>query len=180
MLRSGESDVTDGRFLRLYRSAFPPDEQIHPAMLRRLLGHGGKLLLFEDSGEFVGFSFVYSFEGILYIAYIAVVPSKRDLGYGSEILEHILSSERYRSVFLTAEKVSGGDVDRLRRVRFYRSNGWRRTGTVLLTRNGADLEVYQTDSGPSHEEVLRVLDSFYDTAGGLGARGPRSAAGRTP
>lgn len=168
MLSARESDVTDGRFLSLYREAFPPDEQFPPLKLRRLQGHGGRLLCFEDSGEYIGFVFTYERDAVLYVAYIAVVPDKRDLGYGSEMLEYVLEERKYRSVFLTAEAQTGQGDDlkqRVRRVRFYNRNGWRRTGTVLLT-YGVNLEVYAADGMPVHEDVLRTLEAFYDAADG--------------
>lgn len=168
MFVARESDVTDVRFLSLYREAFPPDEQIPPLKLRRLRGRGGRLLSFEDGGEYIGFVFTYERKDILYIAYIAVMPEKRNLGYGSDFLEYILSERKHRAVFLTAEAATGKGEDlkqRTRRVRFYRRNGWERTGTVLLT-YGVNLEVYAADGEPDYEDVSDVLNAFYDAADG--------------
>lgn len=101
---------------------------------------------------------------MLYVAYLAVVPGKRNLGYGSDILEYVLSENRYRACFLTAEEgVGTGKAleDRRRRIRFYQRNGWRKTGTVFITL-GVNLEVYAADSAPTHEDAITLLKRFYD------------------
>ncbi len=61
------------------------------------LFHG---VIFEDEGEIIGYYGFYSFPPEAHIANIAVAPEKRGMGYGKELLRHLIE---------TAEKL--GDTD---------------------------------------------------------------------
>lgn len=163
MFRLTESrNLKDPRFLGLYRSSFPPDEQIPPSELSNLLGKGGKLLLATDSDVFVGFAFVFENKGALYIAYLAVTPSLRGEGYGSDILESIVNDGNHSGYILSIECADYDDPSgtRTARRRFYEKNGWRRSSLRILTKR-IDLDIYTIDSNLSDDEILDTIRSFY-------------------
>ena len=157
------SDIRDPRFLGLYRTSFPPEEQIPPSELAGLLGRGGKLYLAFDSDVFVGFSFTFEYSDILYIAYLAVVPSLRGEGYGSDILNEIVSEGGRRGCVLSIECDDGNSVpERTARRRFYERNGWKKTPLRLLSK-GTDLDIYTLDSDLSDSEILSAVRAFYNS-----------------
>lgn len=169
MFRAVDSrDVADPRFISLYRTSFPPQEQISPWKIRNLFGHGGRLRLFFDADVYVGFCITYEHEGVLHIAYLAVVPGLRGEGYGSDMLEQVVSERKIRGAFLTAEVITGKGEElkeRTDRRRFYRKNGWKQSGILVPTAQ-TDLEVYELDSVLTPDEVLSTLNRFYDALDG--------------
>jgi len=163
------TDLRDARFLWLYNTAFPSDEHIPPHKLYRLFGHGGRLILYYDADTYVGFCLTYEHDRVLYIAYIAIMPQLRGMGYGSDLLETVVSNGKYRGCFLTAECLEGKGRElrqRSDRRRFYRRNGWKQTGTKLFTK-GTGLEVYELDSVLNEDEVLGTLNRFYECIDGI-------------
>jgi GNAT superfamily N-acetyltransferase len=168
MLRCVESEnLLDPRFLQLYDVSFPPNEKIPPVLLSRTIGKGGKMRYFYDSDLFVGFCLTFEYGGISFVVYLAVSPTLRGEGYGSDILDHVSSEENLRGMFLTAE-VTEGEGDDLRqrhdRRRFYRRNGWKPTG--IRVPGKIDMEVYVLDSDIPRDDILRTRERFYDVIDG--------------
>ena len=117
---------------RLYHSAFPKEEQM-PWWLIRLLAvqRGVDITGFYENREFCGFTFSVSTDDILFLMFFAVDASKRGKGYGSAILELLKKSNPEKEVFLNVELLDENTEnysDRVRRVTFYKKNGFFDTG----------------------------------------------------
>lgn len=155
-------DVSDPRFLQLYRGSFPDSERIPIRNIQRTFGRGGTLRFFFDSDVFVGFTFAFETEGTIFFVYLAVEPSQRGKGYGTDILSMMAESKGRKHMFLVLEKVSGeGEEYRVRKARrdLYLRNGWHPTGTDILS-DGFWFESMYIDSQVTEEEMLATVKYY--------------------
>ena len=145
-----------GQIKGLYLSAFPKEEQMPWPLVRLLICqrdvdvHG-----YYDGGRFCGFTFSAATEDVLFILFFAVADDCRGQGYGSAILKLLKDEKPGRSIVLNVELLDpeAENYDqRLRRMAFYRKNGFYDTGydidevggtfRVLATRQELDVPGY--------------------------------------
>ena len=125
----------DDRFIGLYEQSFSEIEKVPLENLRRVLGKGAVLDIFEDGG-FVGFVYSFISGDAMIIIYFATAPELRGKGYGSRILDSIRGMYRDKRIFLITEPIDDTAPDndlRIRRQDFYRRNGCRDTGIRILS-----------------------------------------------
>lgn len=117
---------------RLYHSAFPKEEQmpwwlLRLISLRRDMGVEG----FYDGDQLRGFTHSVATEDVLFILFFAVSDDCRGQGWGSAILSQLKEEYPGRTIVLNVElldpKAENFD-QRLRRMRFYKKNGFFDTG----------------------------------------------------
>src|SRR5699024_4135254 len=117
---------------------------------------------FYDQGQFVGFAYVIHVKGLHYVLYLAVNDRLRSQGYGSRILTTL--KQHYHGVPLALDVEApdptvANNHQRLRRLAFYRKNGFRPT-----SRKMKDPEVtYQVLTTTNHfngQKVDHVFDWF--------------------
>ena len=141
----------------LYRAAFPREEQL-PWWLLRLwnaLGRGD-LTAFYDADAFCGFTFSATQGDILYVMFFAVADEIRGQGYGSAILDHLKQTNPGKTILLNVElldETAPNYDQRIRRMGFYRKNGFCDTGfnirevggvfRVLSSTSRMDAQAYQ-------------------------------------
>lgn len=120
----------------LYYRAFPKYEQeAWSRLLFKRLFRRADFLVFYDHDHFVGLSYVIHHHGIHYVLYLAVNDQVRSQGYGSRILDQLKRQYAPDTLILDIEQPDAAAVNnhqRLRRLRFYRKNGF--TLTERLTR----------------------------------------------
>ncbi len=115
-------------FLRLYNSAFPPEERRDYEDERHLDEYirmkGGKFHAFvaKDGDLFLGFLSYWVFEGYTYIEHFAVEPEHRGKNIGRLMLGHLFK-EVSPDVLIEVEKPD--DDDSRRRIAFYEKCGFR-------------------------------------------------------
>ena len=117
----------------LMKTSFPKEELV-PLWLLRIMEkrRGVSFFAFYDSGVFVGTAYLVSFKSFLFVFYLAVSPSVREMGYGSRILSWIREYSRGKNIALDVEALGRGDNGtKLRRIEFYRRAGIVDTGYRL-------------------------------------------------
>lgn len=116
------------------------------------------VLAFEDSGRFVGYSYVVCHDGFLYIYYLAVRPELRSTGYGSRMLSAIEARYPHDYVALHME-VPDGTEAKERRLRFYLRNGFTES-KVPEDWHGMRFELMYAGEKPSPERCKAFFSAF--------------------
>ena len=113
---------------RLYLSAFPEDERAPFFFVRRRARQGrAEMLVAEENGAFIGFSYTVSYRELTYLFYFAVDGAQRGTGCGSEILRLLKERCAGSRIFLAREPLDDGAAnngERVRRRNFYLRNGF--------------------------------------------------------
>lgn len=117
---------------KLMKTAFPKNEQM-PIWLLQLLAlrEGVNFLAFYDGGEFAGIAHTVSTDRMIFVTYLAVNDGLRSKGYGSQILQWLKSRSRGREITLNVEPLEKNAENlsqRVRRLNFYKRNGFHDTG----------------------------------------------------
>ena len=114
---------------KLYVSAFPKNERppVH-YFFKSALKESNRLIAYYIENEFIGFTYLSYYKDICYIFFLAVSDSKRNMGYGSKIIEQIKSDNSDYVLLLCYEEVDEKYVDylnRKNREKFYLKNGFK-------------------------------------------------------
>ena len=86
-----------------------------------------ELIAFYDNDAFIGFTALAFYQDICYIFFLAVSPTKRHQGYGSEILETIKKDYSDYILLLAYEEVDPkypNYLERVNREKFYLNHGF--------------------------------------------------------
>lgn len=133
LIRKPLAQVSEKKALRqLYHSSFPKYEQM-PWWLLRLLSLGRDIGVdgYYAGWELCGFTFSAATEQVLFVLFLAVSEEHRGQGFGSAILGKLKADYPGRAIVLNVE-LPDPEADnyqqRLRRMRFYRKNGFFDTG----------------------------------------------------
>ena len=114
---------------RLYRAAFPAAQR-RPFLSLWLLSvckPAVSLRVYLDGTCFCGFSYTVTTEKYLYISFLAVDPALRSRGYGAQMLTLLRQQAPGRALLAEVERPepeSPNYAQRVRRVEFYRRNGF--------------------------------------------------------
>ena len=154
----------------IYLSAFPSNERpplewFYAAVNRY---EENQVIGYYDNNEFIGFTYLVFYKDILYIAYFAVSEGKRNMGYGSKILEDIKNTYHRYVILLCFEEVDEKYSDysnRLKRRDFYVRNGF--VDNHMKTREGE--VVYQSSYIGSHTVTFDDYKMIFDHTYGPGA-----------
>ena len=113
----------------LYLSAFPKEERLPWWILWcNSLRPGIDLTAWTDNGEFCGFTYSVTVNGLHFLLFFAVEENRRGMGYGSAILSQL--KETYGTVVLNVEPLipeAPNYPQRLSRFAFYEKNGFHDT-----------------------------------------------------
>lgn len=113
----------------LYLSAFPEEERPPVNIFfEKANNSNNELLGFYDNNQFIGFTNLLFYQDICYIFFLAVSPSKRNKGYGSNILTYIKQKYTNYVLLLCYDEVDPKYSDnstRIRRRDFYYRNGFK-------------------------------------------------------
>lgn len=113
----------------LYELSFPPEERRPFSQILRLQEEGKALpmvIFEEETGEPCGLCFFVLHKYFALWDFFAIDPSKRDKGYGTEVIEAIKEKFCDKLVFGEVEPYdenADNNSDRIRRMRFYLRNG---------------------------------------------------------
>ncbi len=146
--------------LELYRGSFPEIERLsEDALLDLTATDGVELTSYLGGGTLRGMSYTVEGPGILYLVYLAVDPESRSMGHGSEILSSLRERHPNSVIVLNMEPLDPGSENseqRIRRMDFYKRNGFRDTGYIL----GDDTQVFTvvaSGEGFSPDAYLEVV-----------------------
>lgn len=152
-----KNGVLKNKVKALYVSAFPKYERVPWSILRlSTLVKGAKITGFLDGDEFCGFTHSVEVEGLYFVMFFAVEGTLRSKGYGSAILSKIKEENPDKTVALNVElldRAADNYPERVRRVEFYKKNGFFDTGynvrevggefRVLATKKEFDTAAYK-------------------------------------
>lgn len=149
---------------RLYRRAFPPAERkpfsIIVAMWRK--GKADVWCLTRD-GRFAGFATTIHSAELILLDYLAIAPTQRGQGVGSEALRALLARYAGKGVFVEIESIYENAPDqenRLRRRRFYLRSGFVPLG-VLATVFGVKMELLGVNCAMDFARYHAFYRDFY-------------------
>lgn len=153
---------------KLYKSAFPRSERKPFGLILKSCREGKAEILaaVDQSGVFCGLAISFFSEGLVLLAYFAVVPSLRGQGIGADLLYALRERYSDRKFFLEIERAGrGNDPSKLkaRRKAFYLRNGMSETG-LFVRLFGVELEILSDRCAVSFEEYFRI---YRESAGKL-------------
>lgn len=147
---------------QLAKEAFPPEEYLDPALMIEMAKQNNfDFWVLKDDG-FVGFMVVQCYKKMAYLFFLAIDPSLRAKGYGSQaigLLQQLYPS--YKQV-VDFEKVDEKALNRLQREKrraFYLKNGYQETG-LFLSYLGVDYEVFCMDDHfdiNDFKELMKII-----------------------
>lgn len=147
----------------LYYCAFPEYEQeAWSRLLFKRLFRRADFLVFYDQDQFVGLSYVIHHHGIHYVLYLAVNDQVRSKGYGSQILDHLKDRYAPDTLVLDIEQpdsMANNNHQRLRRLRFYRKNGFSLTDRLTKT-PAVTYQLLSTNQEIDHAKVDNMFTWF--------------------
>ncbi|MBQ9327161.1 MAG: GNAT family N-acetyltransferase [Solobacterium sp.] len=109
---------------QLYEGSFPETERIPWKRLWNLMPEG-TMDGYYLNGKLTGMSYVYRFQDIAYLAYLAVVKEAQGNGYGTEILHLVKETCTDRRIVVDIEEVAAPELEqKQRRKDFYLNNGY--------------------------------------------------------
>lgn len=153
----------------LYEEAFPPEERVDLVLLCAAAEKPTvEFVAYYDEGAFCGFTYSVDTGECLYLLFLAVAKDARSHGYGSQIIEGLKDRFPGRSIVLEIEPVEehAANYDqRLRRLAFYKKNGFAPTGftsyeddmtyTVLATKIPFDAAAFIEGVARATDGLLR-------------------------
>ena len=149
----------------LYLSAFPIEERPPEDMFfSHALKKDNKLYGYYENGEFIGFSNLLYFNDLCYLFFLAVTSNQRNKGYGSKIIQDIISDNKNKRIVLCYDEIDNKYLDnsiRIRRRDFYYRNGFKNNN--LKTREyGVYYDTCYIGKKPiTFEEYLSILVHCY-------------------
>ena len=147
----------------LYDKAFPEQEKKPLQVMENLVADGKmEMLAMVDEDEFVGLAInlIDAEQDRALLDYYAIVPEKRNYGYGSRGLEALLKkfkNHKYIFEIETQDEKAENAEERKKRKAFYLRNGLQETGLFV--------NVYDTDSSPDidcDEKIIKIQKEIKD------------------
>ena len=117
----------------LFEHAFPVEER--PPFSRLIQMDKNQLFAVEDDGVFVGLFSIVEYKDLLYIFFLAFKKKFRGQGYGSKVLQDILTKYSDKRVYLLAEDPdvpNNNQAERDSRIKFYEKNGLKKTNVKVV------------------------------------------------
>ncbi len=149
---------------KLYKTAFPKNERAPFGFLMRRTENGRDSFsaVLED-GRFIGLTYTIHVGNLVYLFYLAIVEEERGKGYGTKILKLIRDSYSDCAIILSVEDtdlLTAENYDqRIRRLGFYESNGYKKLG-VKITEIGVVYDLLCTDENVTKKDFLSLMKNY--------------------
>ena len=128
----------------LYRRAFPPAERKPFSVIVAMWRKGNTDVWYlTRGGRFAGFATTINSSELILLDYLAIAPTQRGQGVGSQALRALLAHYAGKGIFVEIESIyenAPNQESRLRRRRFYLRSGFSPLG-VLATVFGVKMEL---------------------------------------
>lgn len=152
------------RLKALYLESFPREERLpFWYMVKKTKKEGVDLFSLYAGEEFIGLMHTVEHGDIVFIWYLALVPSKHGAGYGSRILQDVNQVYPNKRIILNIEiddPASDNYEQRKRRKQFYLRNGYESHG--LYTKEaGIVFEMLCLGGAVTHSEYKEVLNYYF-------------------
>ena len=128
----------------LMQAVFPEEELVSYGRLLELAELDGaffQAFIDDEDDAFCGLAYWFAKDDLVYLFYLAVLPSRQSKGYGTQILNSLKLQNPGKTIVLEAESVreqAGNAEQRRRRKLFYERNGFR----LQPFRNDDDGQIY--------------------------------------
>ncbi|MBR0133911.1 GNAT family N-acetyltransferase [Candidatus Saccharibacteria bacterium] len=149
---------------QLYLESFPEEERYSFwAIIQRAQSENIDFFAVYNDSQLIGFTYLIYRQDITYVFYLAVAPSLRNHGYGSQILKGIIEQNQNNKILLCIEYPD--DELKIRRRNFYLRNGMHSTG-VILENFGLKYEFLCSQPGyqPSAETISEIYKTLADNS----------------
>lgn len=148
---------------QLYKRAFPKYEREPWSwLLIKSKYQRADFMAFYDQEQFVGFAYVIHNHGMHYILYLAVNDQVRSQGYGTRIINELRNLYPNDSLALDVEQPNphaANNQQRLRRLRFYRRNGFFPT-PKLFKEEKVTFQVLATNKKINQQKIDKTFEWF--------------------
>jgi len=149
-----------GKIIKLYHTAFPKEERLPWWLLRFWPSlKRSDLTAYYDGATFCGFTFTATEGKILYVMFLAVDSEIRGQGYGCAILKYLKQTNPGKTILLNVElldETAPNNSERIRRMAFYRKNGFCDTGFNIREVGGV-FRVLSSTEKMDADAYLRVF-----------------------
>lgn len=151
-----QKSTNTNQIKRIYETSFKEDERL-PFMMMQILSklRSTHFYAYYEEDEMIGFSYFGVKKNITFITFLAVDESKRSLGYGKLILNHIQLLYPNNKIILTIEpsEKSYDYTQRSKRKRFYLENGFLETDYYMKL-GGKEQEILIKNGDFKKEELF--------------------------
>ncbi|MBQ8199003.1 MAG: GNAT family N-acetyltransferase [Lachnospiraceae bacterium] len=169
-LRNPDTKADWKAIKQLYRSAFPLNEKKPFWLIKSKYEKGqADVWVIEKENSFAGMAITMNGGDLVLLDYFAVCADKRSGGIGGEALKSLQEKYSDRRFFLEIESVDKPSPklpERLRRKKFYLTNGMQEMG-VNVKLFGVDMELLGYNCAVSFEEYRNL---YLNTYGNWAAR----------
>ena len=148
---------------KIYVQSFPDNERAPMKLLKKRAGQGkADFLAIYDGKKIVGMAYIVCLRDLAYLFYIAVDPTERGKGYGTQTISALLERYRGKRFFLALEQLdetADNYTQRVKRHAFYTSCGMHdlpfklKEGSVTFAAMGKRLS--DKDSGEDDDFTIR-------------------------
>lgn len=155
-----EGRVYRERLFALYDASFPRLERKPVSSLEKTFEEGkNKILAITEGEDFIGLAILMTNGRLTLLDYLAIVPEKRDRGYGGCALRRLLESYTALPFVVEIERVdpaAADNAERLRRRAFYLSNGMESSGVCVWLFH-MEYELLCANGSVSYADYRRLL-----------------------
>ena len=149
----------------IYKTAFPEDQRLPFKELQKLLVEADtSFLSFYVDESLAGFAHLFHYEDYSIISYLAVNPSLRSKGLGSQILKELRDYLPGRSLIAEVEapdKKAVNQEQRLRRLYFYEKNDFQQTGYHIDYSDTTFIIFWTGKQGFDPDKYYRVYEEVF-------------------
>ncbi len=154
---------------RIYMQSFPLFERVSLEPFFTCSVNGAEMFVLLRENEAEAFFCTLKRGRFFYLFYIAVDEKKRGRGIGSDVIKAAIEMAAGKVIFLDCEGIYPGCTDRAKRVRrlcFYRKNGFREVGGLHEWRGEKFVTLVHGDAEISEEDIQdfwRVFGKLWDS-----------------
>ena len=142
---------------------FPEEEQSSVnGLLELSVNSGVHFDLYYLNGEVCGFSYIVCKYDLVFIYYLAVKEKYQSMGCGTKILEIIKCFYNNSTLVLNIEPINGqthNQVQRLRRLKFYKKNGLKETN-YFLEHKGVEYSILSSAQNLDTVRYKKLLEDI--------------------
>ena len=147
----------------LMEAVFPEDEIVsYQLLLDMSKKDGAYFQAFFDEGNFCGLAYWLTKDDLVYLFYLAVMPTAQSKGYGTQILNSIKIQNPSKTIMLEAESVreQADNLDqRRRRHKFYERNKFK-LQDFRVKEDNTIYDVLSFGNDVTAEQVCDVIGHF--------------------
>ena len=153
---------------RLYKKSFPKEERKPFSVILQKQKEGTAEILAAESWrhDLLGFAVTALYKDLVLVDYLAVEPLCQGQGVGSLMLKELEEHYPNRRILLEIEDpedLSDNQQDRLRRLAFYKKNGFEHAGFKVYL-FGIKMPVLIKNGSVSYEEYHSIYDEVFSPA----------------